>query len=346
MRWLIWAVVAAALVWSGVWLAGSTVLRRAAGDAAQDLVARGLAERAPDVAVRGYPNRLDLTLSGIALADPASGLRYEAPFLQVFALVYRPWHVIAALPPEQRLTLPDGTAATLTAGRLRLSVVAEPATALPLDRLVFEGEGLRLVLAGPEAPAPAAAGTGAATGLALATLQLATRRDPSRLNWHELDLAAAGLAPDPAFFAALPEGRSLPPEIARLHLRAFAGLSAPLDRFAGRTMPRLAALDLTEALLDWGTLRISAAGSLAPDAQGLAEGRIDIRIDDWPAALDAAVAAGLIRPEIAPTWAEFARRLTEGSDDPMRLDLPLVYARGRASLGPLPLGPAPRLGAP
>jgi hypothetical protein len=128
-----------------------------------------------------------------------------------------------------------------------------------------------------------------------------------------------------------------------VRLRAFAGLSAPLDRFAGQTRPGLTALELREASLRWGALTVSARGQVAADAEGLAEGRIDIRIAPWPLALEAAVAAGLIRPELAPTWAEIARRLAEGSADPDRLDLPLTLARGRAALGPLPLGPAPRL---
>jgi hypothetical protein len=35
--------------------------------------------------------------------------------------------------------------------------------------------------------------------------------------------------------------------------------------------------------------------------------------------------------------------LAAQTGDPEDLDLPLVFANGRMSLGPLPLGPAPRM---
>ncbi|HMO70657.1 MAG TPA: DUF2125 domain-containing protein [Paracoccaceae bacterium] len=334
MRWLLWVVVAAGLIWSGVWYAASVALDRAARQAVAAAGAQGLIVAEEGIAVRGFPNRLDLTVTAPRLADPVTGAAWQAPFVQLFALVYRPWHLIAALPAGQRLTLADGTAMVVEAGRLQASVVLEPVSALPLDRAVLAGEGLALVLERPEA-APAA--------LAASRLNLAMRRDPSRAGWHEIGLVVADLAPDAAVMAALPPGAGLPPAIGAIRLRAFAGLTAPLDRFAGETRPRLTALELREASLRWGALTVTAEGAVVADAAGQAEGRIDIRIEPWPLALDAAVAAGLIRAELAPTWAELARRLAETSPDPARLDLPLTFARGRTAIGPLPLGPAPFL---
>lgn len=339
MRWLLWVVVAAGVLWSGVWFAASSALDRAVRAAQAGLAAQGIVASDQGIAVRGFPNRLDLTVTSPRLADPVTGAAYGAPFMQLFTLVYRPWHLIVALPPEQRLTLPGGTEALLRAGKLRASLVAEPALSLPLDRLVLAGEALALTLAGPAA--------GPAKGpvtIEAAALNLASRRDPSRAGWHEIGLEISALSPDPAVLAALPPGTGLPPAVDFIRLRAFAGLSAPLDRHAGRTRPHLTALELREASLRWGGLTVSARGALAADAAGQAEGRIDIRIEPWPLALRAAVASGLLRPELAPTWAEMARRLAETSPDPDRLDLPLTFARGRMALGPLPLGPAPFLG--
>jgi len=55
------------------------------------------------------------------------------------------------------------------------------------------------------------------------------------------------------------------------------------------------------------------------------------------------LAAGLIKPEVAPTWVNVFALLAAQTGDPEDLDLPLVFAKGRMSLGPLPLGPAPRM---
>ena len=80
------------------------------------------------------------------------------------------------------------------------------------------------------------------------------------------------------------------------------------------------------------------------NAEGLAEGRIELRLSNWRKAIPVAVALGLVTPEVAPTWENVFAVLSEQSASPEDLDLPLVFQRGRMSLGPLPLGPAPRLG--
>jgi hypothetical protein len=119
------------------------------------------------------------------------------------------------------------------------------------------------------------------------------------------------------------------------------GFSAPLDRHAGRTQPRLVMLDLQGAALDWGDLRIAASGQLVPDAAGYAEGRIAISVENWRLGLAVAVAAGWIRPEVAPTW-ERALAILAQTGTRGVLEVPLTLRKGRASLGPLPIGPAPR----
>ncbi|HSF64747.1 MAG TPA: DUF2125 domain-containing protein, partial [Paracoccaceae bacterium] len=102
MRWLLWIVVAAATLWSGYWFAGSRALERGAVQAIAMQAAQGFVSQA-DVSVQGFPNRFDLTLTEPRFGDPARGLVWEAPFAQLFALSYKPWHLIAAFPPEQRL---------------------------------------------------------------------------------------------------------------------------------------------------------------------------------------------------------------------------------------------------
>jgi hypothetical protein len=336
MRWLIGVVVAAALVWGGVWFALSGAVRRGAEAAIEGLVQQGVAFGRPQVAVAGFPNRLDLTLTALRLADPATGADWSAPFLQAFAMTWKPWHVILAFPPEQRLSWAGGEA-VLAADRLQASAVARPERSLPLDRLAVAGDGLRLTLT----PAGGAPGTVSAR-----SLRIGTRADPSRADTHEVGVEVQGLAPGPGFFAALAPGPALPAEVPKLRLTGFVAFTAPLDRFAGETRPALRALELREVAAVWGGIALEAKGAVAADADGFAEGRIDIRLKGWRRALDAAVAAGAVHPEIAPTWAEFARRLTEASADPDRLEIALVFGGGRMWLGPLPMGPAPRLAAP
>jgi hypothetical protein len=326
MRWLVWAVLIAAAGWSGLWIAGARKLERTVADA--------LARSAPEISaqshsVAGFPNRFDLTLTDVRLQDAVGGTSWQAPFVQVFALSYRPWHTILVLPPEQRLTWLDG-GLTLRAGKLQASLVLRPASDLALDRLTVVGEGLEIR---PDL----------GVGAMVASVNLGTRPDPGDENAHEIGLAVAGITPDPAALALLPAGTDLPPTTDTLRLDAVVGFSAPLDRFAPQSRPAVTRLDIRALSFAWGDIVLGGEGSLTPDGGGLAEGRIALRLDNWRKAIEAAVALGALRPEIAPTWAEFARRLAEAGGNPDRLEVPLIFARGRMSLGPIPLGAAPRL---
>jgi hypothetical protein len=147
------------------------------------------------------------------------------------------------------------------------------------------------------------------------------------------------LAPD----AARATLAGLPPTVETLRIVAVVALDAPLDRTAAMRLPLLDRLTLRETSFRWGTAALAAEGEIAPDAEGRAEGTITIRVTDWRRMIDAAMALGLLRPEIAPTVAEMARLMSEAAGTGENLDLPLRMTGGRMSLGPLPLGPAPQL---
>jgi hypothetical protein len=94
-------------------------------------------------------------------------------------------------------------------------------------------------------------------------------------------------------------------------------------------------------------LELSAQGNLAPDAQGLAEGTIDLRLKGWRSLPAVVVALGLVPPANAVTLQRgleyLAKSGAQSGGDPEVIALPLTFKSGKMSLGPLPLGPAPRL---
>ena len=321
MRAVLAIVMLLAVLWSGYWVAGSQALSRGAEAWFAAAPAQGIEASRDSLAVRGFPNRFDLTVQDVRLADPASGYAWQAPFAQVFSLSYKPWHIIAALPPSQTLTTPAGVIA-LTSGKLQASVIVIPGSALTLDRTTLIGTAL--------------AATGPGFAIRADDLRLGTRIDPARADTHQIGLEVTNLSPG----VVLPD---LPAAIGRLRVDAAATLTAPLDRFAGQTRPTLAALDLTEARLDWGTLSLSASGTLVADATGLAEGRITLRVDNWRLLIPVFVASGMIAPDFAPNLTRGLEVMASASPDRDVLDLPVTFARGRVSLGPFPLGPAPRM---
>lgn len=332
MRKLLFLLILGTGLWSGYWFAGSTALRQGAEQWFADQATQGMTAEKTALSVAGFPNRFDLTVEGLRLADPQSGIGWDAPFAQIFAMTWKPWHIIAALPPEQVVTLPDQDIA-VTADGLRASLRARPATDLPLAAVILESNAFL---------ASSTAGWTAGADRAVASVLAAEGRP----NDYDLALDIAGLAPDPDRMAGLTAGSGLPATIATIRLRAMASLTAPIDRHAGENRPQLAALDLREALINWGALSVTASGGIAPDAAGYASGRIEIAVTNWESLVPVMVASGAIKPELSQTVQNMLAALANEGGDPAVLKLPLVLADGRMSLGPLPLGPAPLLLGP
>lgn len=325
MRALIWATMLMGGLWSGYWFVGKTSVERVVQAFFQEAPAQGLIAENSGISILGFPSRFDLTVTSPRLADPRSGVEWQAPFLQVFSLSYKPWHIIAAFPPEQTLST-AGQDVTITSEKLQASVVVTPNTALTLDRATLVGSGIALRSSfGWQAMAD--------------ELRFALRQDPSRSNTHEIGLDLNRLQPDPAFLALLPQ---MPTRVEKLHLDAFVGFDAPIDRFAGQTRPRPEFLEIKEAGLNWGDLSFFAKGRLDL-VDATPEGRLDLRIENWRDMMPFLAVSGAIKPEVLPTVETMLTTLAQQSGDPEVLDLPLIFAGGQMRLGPLPLGPAPRL---
>lgn len=331
MRWLLAGVIAACTLWGGYWFAGAAALKEAAAGAFAGASRGGLLAAHGGLAVNGFPNRFDLTAREVRLADPLAGIGWRAPFVQVLALSYRPHHVIAVWPDRQVVELP-GERVEVTSGRMQASLVVVPGPDLALDRATYVAAAVALAGA-------------AGWRLELAELRLALHAaaDGGAAS-YDVGAAALGLAPDPVLHARLdPEGR-LPGPIEAVALDATVVLEAPLDRHAlGGAAPRITRIELREARAVWGGLALRAAGSLTVGADGLADGRIDIAADDWEGILALAVRAGLVAERVAPTYARALAAMDEGGGGEGRLEVPLVMSGGRMRLGPLILGPAPRI---
>jgi hypothetical protein len=329
MRKLLFLLVTLTALWSGYWFVGSSVIRNTATDMLAAQSARGLTAETSSLSVAGFPNRFDLTAEGINFADPASGIGWQAPFAQIFAMTWKPWHIIAALPPEQTVIVP-GQEVTITSEAFRASVRARPSADLPLAMAIVES-----------GPLSATSSLGWTHALEKAVLSLGAASGTP--NAYDITADVAGLAPDAALLKQLaPEG-GLPPTISDIRLRATATLTAPLDRRAGETNPRLAAINLADMAATWGEVTLTASGGIAPDDKGYAEGRIEFTVTNWRQVMPLLVASGTVRPQLAQTVETMLEGLAKQTGDAEVLKLPLVLEDGWMSFGPLPLGPAPVL---
>lgn len=329
MRTLLVIVLVAAGLWGGYWFVGSRALDQAVEGWFAAQTGDPLLAEQSGVDVQGFPNRFDLSVIEPRLYDEEAGLGWSAPFLQVFSMTWKPWHIIASFPQEQVITV-GGQDVVVTSTQIQASVVMVPGTDLALDRSTLVADGLAFSAAG-------------SWEVSATSARLATRRAPDNATAQEIGAEVTTLTPPSAFRMALQGTSDLPEQIDRIHLDARAELSAPIDRHAGQTRPEVEALVIKEISLTWGDLLVSGKGEILPSPDGVADGRIDIRIDNWRKLVPVLVAGGIITPQVTETVTRAMELLAQQDGSPEVLDVPLVFANGRMSLGPIPLGPAPML---
>lgn len=324
MRWLTGLVVVLGGLWGGYWFVGERGFEAAARDWFAQAEANGKVATYSALDVNGFPNRFDMTVTDPHFADPASGIEWKAPFFQILSLSYKPWHVIAAFPPEQRLTLPND-AMTIRSGKLQASVVVKPQPALPLDRMTLIGEAVEAV-------------GDRGWVIRADAVQFATRLDESRENAHEIGLNVTNLAPDAALLAVF--NGVLPPQVGLIRVDAHLGFTAPVDRQVLVTSPQIERVDLDNLRVEWGTMQVSASGSVVADANGFAQGDAVLRLENWRVALDVAQSMGILSAQDRQLWDQAGQFLAKQSDS---LELPLQFMNGSSFVGPFAVGPAPRL---
>lgn len=324
MRALLWLVIIAFAAWSGWWWIASDTARKGAEGGLAALERAGWQAEAEDIGVTGYPNRIDLTLTAPTLSPPGGHWSWHTPFVQVFALSYKPWHLVAVAANEQQIDTPLGPLA-LTTSSMRSSLVLVPGTDATLDRFQLVAEDL--ALSSPLGPLQAAA------------LSLATRPAADPLHAHDLGLEVVGIALPGEWLLQAGLAGKLSPFVDVLRVDARIDPDAPLNRHSLQNPPKVTGITLREARLDWGGLRLHLSGRLTPDAAGLAEGALELRLTGLEAALDVAQALALIETQ---QRALIGQALVKMADPQGVLTVPVTLKGGRVALMGLPLGTAPR----
>ena len=314
---LIVAALVAAGLWMGFWVVAQTALDRGIR-AYLEGPQPGVRLAAEEVSVRGFPNRLDTRLTEVELTLPETGTIWTAPFVQLYALVYRPTEVIADLPPAHRVETPLQRI-DIAHDKARASVSLMATRDLALDRATLVIDDARL------SSSLGWSGEGRQLRLSIAETEPAIYR----LGLEGLDIAL-----DP-----LPEG--VPGTLSRIHLDATAAFTRAWDRSAMNeaTLPQITELDISDITIDWGAVALVARGELSVDGLGRPDGTLDLAVTGWQEALSTLTEIGLIPNDAAPALRFALGALADGD----RLDVPLGFRGGLTTLGPLPIGPAPNL---
>lgn len=315
MKRLVFLVFCAGLAWSGWWFLSSDRLETASDAWFEAQRANGAEAEFGSVSIQGFPNRLDQRFKGLMLSDHDGFVRWTAPFLQAFRLVYNPNHVIVAFPPEQQLTI-DGTLYTLQSEGLRASFVYGDDGRI--ERANIEAKRLEI--------------STAAAGMAVTGLTGALRIEPG-LQYRVALAAEAIDGLEPAVPA--PDAAQLPSLMVELVLAATTPWTTS-DR------PTLSSVKLERADVTSSTLTGHAKGNVTVGDNGTLAGDVRVELTNWAAALDKARGAGAIEPAVADPLTAALRILQRMSGKDGALDLTLTIGDGAIKIGPLQIG---RVGA-
>ena len=320
VRVVVILLVVVAALWSAVWFAAARTLERAAETWFAETAAAGLGAGYDHLSVGGWPFRLQLRVERPRLLDPATGMGWQGEGVRGGVALWAPLRPEVA-PEGLQVVWLDGAEWVVEARGLRggARLALRPAPV----------EGVEVALSDAELRGP----DGEVVRLAEGTLRVAMGEG---VPWAALELAGLEV-----------EGLDWPEDVAPRP-------EGPVARLAGRVevepmwaLPwppaRIALRDLA---LDWGGTRLRGGGSLDVAPEGWPEGRINFEAEDWEPLVGLAVALGAVTAEVAPTWLQVFAALEEADGVEGVLEVPLIFQRGRMSLGPLPLGQAPRLAPP
>jgi hypothetical protein len=316
---LLVTVIAWAAAW--LWIRGETFrqMDRAADAMAQDGYRIDWTGRE----LSGFPFRLDLDIAGARLRE-ASGWALAAPRLKAEAFVFATDHWVVVAPDGITVTQPAGGAFQVTAKALRASL-SEAAARPP--RLSIEGIGLSF------APAP---GARPLAFVSAAELHVHAKAGPGDQGaaYVELDRAVAG-----------PEGLmrqiagdapvTLTGDVIYSHASALTGRGFATALGSWRAAGGGA--NIRRLSLDAGASSADArSGSLTIAADGRLAGRLEATLKGGPHLLEViARRAGLDAEAQKAAQAVLGAHPAGG--------VGLQFQAGRTTLGPVAIGPAPRI---
>ena len=320
----------AAVLWSLYWAAAGYGIRSGVESWFDAQSTRGWQAEHSGISGGGYPLRHMLRIDNPVLADPASGLAWSASWLSLESPGIWPGRQTLRFAPDpQRLSYFDQTS-VISAKDLEARLDLAPGVALELRELAMQGGVWRIQSNGSDL-------IGADT-LLLGMTQAETSET------YRIDLQADGLRPGRAVRQVMGAAPDVPDQFDTLVVDMDVQFDRAWDRQAleeRRPQPRKISLRQAEA--HWGPMRLRAAGDLDVDAQGVPSGALNLRAENWRQMLHMARVSQAMPHQAVDAAEQVLGMLAGLGGNPEDLDIQINFRNGFVALGPLPLGPAPRL---
>ena len=319
MRFLFWLLAIVSVFWSGYWFVGSRSVEKAAVLALEEAALSGYDVAYSSLNTTGFPSRFDTTIKDIDILTLA-GLRWKASFIQLFALSYKPNHIIAVWPHEQVLEY-QGNQAVISSEDLRASLVVKPRTTLELDRFQMTGDAVQIVVNQTQ--------TYRAKAISAASRQGALPFS------HDVSVTVLEL------LTPSPRNPSQSLSFDRLALDANLEFDAPIGR--SEIPANLTALTLNSLALSQGTVDLTLTGTLTFDTQGYATGALTLAAQNWQEGFAMIQDAVAIPEDQAKTITTLLKGLAFSNGSATDIQAPLTVKRGKIYMGFIPLGSIPPL---
>lgn len=325
MRKLTLIVIILAGIYSGYWIIGASATERAAAVQLDDMTTSGWDIAYSELSTTGYPSRFDTSVADLDVKTPDGRITWAAPFLQALSLSYKPNEVILAFPNQQVITQ-DGVPFTINSTGLRASANVAATPALPLQTITAETGPL--LIDGPN------------SGVISMTKGIAALRlSGTAPNQYDAFLDLDGLTLPDDLRSILDQAAAFPASFDQFTIDGTITMGVPLDRHALTDYPRPTQMTLNGMTVTWGGLQLRGKGEIDIDNAGIPTGRITMSAQNWRDLIAMAVNVGILDQGIANTAQNMGALLSGGTNE---LSVPVTFANGLMSLGPLPIGPAPR----
>ncbi|WP_406649294.1 DUF2125 domain-containing protein [Aliisedimentitalea scapharcae] len=322
--------VAMAILWSLYWVAAGYGLRGGLQGWFTTQENKGWQAEYAEMSGHGYPLRHVTRIEHPVLADPVTGVAWRADWLSLDSPAIWPGRQTMRFAQTPQLLSYFDQTVTILAQDMMAQLSLAPGLALELEDLALTSDDWSIR---QEQSTVTAAQT-----LHLQMQQLDPPQD------YAIDLTAQGFQPGTKIRTLMGSDNRLPDRFDALTLQATITFDRPWDRTALETArPQPRAISLKQIDAHWGVLRIRATGELQVDDQGVPTGAIMLKAENWRDMLRMAETAGAL-PARAVEPAERVLGMMAGlGGNPNTLDVQLNFRDGYVALGPLPLGPAPRL---